>query len=286
LTILIGVLTAGFLLINDYQIQPPGRVSAAGQMAGTDAGAGSAFANTRYDMKLYLDTGKGELYGQTNLYTINTGSASLKELWFTVYPNACKEQSSTPVPANAYYDGFNPGWLKITTLAVNNRRAAVEEQGVSVRVPLAEPILPGEAIKVAMEWEVKIPRAAYRFGSNRNVYMLGNFYPALNVLDRKGWHNSYLKNFGDPFCYACADYRVEVNLPQGYELVSTGLKQDTIADDSGRETRLVEALNARDFSMAVVYDYSQVSSNSANTCLTCYAPAECSMAVSDMKLLL
>lgn len=271
LIILIGVFAAGFFVYNKNQAQSGAGVSVAGQI-NTTASIFPAPGNTNYNMKLYLDTGKGMLFGKTHLQTVNTSASSLQELWFTVYPNAFKDEVHTPAPASAYYDGFNPGWMKITAITVNDQNVTFDEQGVSILIHLPQPIPRGEELKIFIQWEAKIPRAAYRYGSNHNVYMLGNFYPVLNILDTDGWHNSYNSVFGDPFCFPCANYHMEINIPEGYELVSTGLNQDTIADDRGRETHLVEALNARDFCMVVVYDYSQITTSIQNTCLHCFAP--------------
>lgn len=272
LTILIGVFAAGFFVYNEIQSCTGPGISVAVQNNAQAENIFPAPGRTNYNMKLYLDTGNGVVYGKTHLNTVNTSQQKLEELWFTAYPNAFKDKAHTPAPSNAYFDGFNPGWMKVTAITVNEQKAWFDEQGVSLRVKLPGTITPGEEIKVFIQWEIKVPRVAYRYGSNRSVYMLGNFYPALNLLTPEGWHNSYNSVFGDPFCFPCADYHMEINIPEGYELVSTGLNQETIADDSGREIHLVEAVNARDFCMVVVYDYSQVSSGIQNTCLRCYAP--------------
>ncbi len=272
LAILIGVLAAGFFVHKESQSCTGPGISEAGR---NNIKAGSIFpapGRTSYNMKLYLDAGNRILYGKTCLKTVNTSTRELQELWFTAYPNAFKDKAHTPAPDSAYFNGFNPGWMKITAITVNDEKAVPEEQGISIKVGLPGAIKPGQAIEVYIQWEIKIPQAAYRYGSNRSIYMLGNFYPALNLLTSDGWHNSYNSVFGDPFCFPCADYHMEINIPQGYELVSTGENQDTIAVDSGREIHLVKALNARDFCMVVVYDYSKVSSGFQNTSLRCYAP--------------
>ncbi|HEX3010537.1 MAG TPA: M1 family metallopeptidase [Syntrophomonadaceae bacterium] len=270
--ILVGVLAASFFVYDGDQFHSGVKVAA----RTNDPAAQNIFpapGRTSYKMKLYLDTGEGMLYGQTNLSTVNTSIQSLHELWFTAYPNAFKDQGHTPAPASAYYGGFDPGWMKFRAITVNGHKAGFTEQGVSVRVNLPQSLNPGAKLNILIEWEAKIPRAAYRYGNNRSVYMLGNFYPALNLLDKDGWHNSVNSVFGDPFCFPCADYQVEVNIPEDYLLVSTGTRQETIADDTGRQTCLIQAPNARDFCMAVVYDYSETSISSQNTLLRCYAPS-------------
>jgi hypothetical protein len=273
LTIIIGVFAAGFFCYGE--INPGHEPAVLGYSSGSEQPE-SIFpdpSRTSYNMKLYLNPGQGMLFGQTQLDTVNTSPQALEELWFTAYPNAFKDQVHSPAPASAYYDGFNPGWMKVTALTVNGVKASWEEQGVSLLVKLPAEIKPLNTLKILIQWEIKIPRVAYRYGSKHSVYMLGNFYPALNLLAADGWHNSYNSVFGDPFCFPCADYEVEVNIPQGYELVSTGLTQEVWAEDNGREIHKVKAANARDFCMAVVYDYSQVQNSIHHTSLRCYAPS-------------
>ncbi|NLB87885.1 MAG: M1 family metallopeptidase, partial [Syntrophomonadaceae bacterium] len=132
---------------------------------------------TLYQMGLYLDINEKILYGSTVLNTENTSGRVLKELWFTAYPNAFKKANTTPAPRNAYSGGFDPGWLEFSVIKVNGKVVEYILDGVSVYVSLEEDILPDEPIMVEMEWKVKIPQVAYRFGTKNNVFMLGNFYP-------------------------------------------------------------------------------------------------------------
>lgn len=280
-TIVIGVFAAAFFLYNSL-LENQGAALPPTQEQEAASNVFPAPGKTSYNMKLYLDTGAGVLSGQTYLETVNTSGKPLEELWFTAYPNAFQDKNHTPAPASAYYAGFNPGGMQITNVTINDMKAHFAEQGVSIQVSLPEQVLPAQNIKVFLQWQAQIPRVAYRFGSNHGVYMLGNFYPALNLLAADGWHNSYNSVFGDPFCFPCADYKAEVNIPAGYELIATGLNQKTITDDSGREIHLIEALNARDFCLVVVYDYSQITTSVQSTRLHCYTPGQDHLAASKV----
>ncbi|MEN6350557.1 MAG: M1 family metallopeptidase [Syntrophomonas sp.] len=227
---------------------------------------------TSYQMGLYLDINTRTLYGSTVLTTKNTWGKALNELWFTAYPNAFRNLLQTPAPRSAYYSGFDPGWLEFQEFKVNGQEVEYFLDGVSVQVVIPSDIIPGSDFKVEMKWQAKVPKLAYRYGTKDNVYMLGNFYPILNVLDKDGWHNSYNSVFGDPFCFNCADYLVSFNLPEGYRLVSSGENTETIAEDNGRETHFIQAQNARDFCLAVLYDYSESKEEKGRTAISCYFP--------------
>jgi len=228
---------------------------------------------TLYQMGLYLDVSNNQLHGTTVIDTSNTTSRALDELWFTVYPNAFQESGQTPVPPESYYKGFDPGYLEIENIKVNGQQVEYYMDGVSMQVLLPFDILPGRDILVEMTWIARIPEAAYRFGSKDGVFMLGNFYPVLDVFDEEGWHLAYNSAFGDPFCFHCADYLVRVNIPESYDLVSTGMNIDHFAEDNGRETYIIDARKVRDFCLLVMYDYEEIETEINNTTIKCYTPA-------------
>lgn len=227
---------------------------------------------TLYQMGLYLDIETQTLYGKTVLNAVNTSGQVLNELWFTCYPNVFNSQNTTPAPSNAYYNGFDPGWLRIHSIMVNQQQVEYFEEGLSLQVLLPADVLPGETLSVEMQWEEKIPHLAYRYGCKDGTYMLGNFYPVLNLLDSDGWHNSYNCNFGDPFCFPCATYLVRINIPENRQLAFTGNIIASNTEDDGREVHLIQAENVRDFCLAVLCGYQEVKQSSGQVLVHCYAP--------------
>ncbi len=227
---------------------------------------------TRYVMDIYLDIMSNLIYGRSSICTINTTGRVMDELWLTVYPNAFCNPASTPAPAQAYYKGFNPGWLELDRVVVNGQEVEYYLEGVSMHIVMPFDIMPDKDIIIDMNWRSRIPEIAYRFGSQDGVFMLGNFYPFLNVYDQAGWHRAYNSKFGDPFCFHCADYLVQVNIPDAYELVSTGRTNQRIAEDNGRTIYFIEASKVRDFCLLVIYDYQEIISNVHNVTVKCYVP--------------
>ncbi len=275
ITMTIAILAVGYLI---YTVQPEHNDVQAlvvdEEKKEADLVAPDLFPSpekTVYQMGLYLDINNRVLYGTTTLNTENTSGRILQELWFTAYPNAFKKPNNSPAPKKAYYAGFDEGWLEFSEIKVNGKPAPYVLEGVSVQVSLTEDLLPNQPVVVEMQWIVKIPKVAYRFGSKDNVFMLGNFYPTLNVLGEE-WHNSYNSLFGDPFCFHTANYLVRLNTPEAYKVVATGTNLQKIAEDNGRQTHIIEARNVRDFSLAVLYNYEEISKDSGNTTVTVYVP--------------
>lgn len=277
ITMSIAILIVGGLI---YAVQPPDTTAVLAEEEKTlTVNEGTSKVpemfphpeKTNYQMSLYLDINKRLLHGTTLLTSENTSGKVLNELWFTTYPNAFKKQSTSPAPAKSYYAGFDEGWLDFKAIKINGEAASYIFEDVSAQVIPSNSILPNQEIEIEMQWTIKIPQAAYRFGTKDNVLMLGNFYPMLNVYS-EGWRNSYNSRFGDPFCLQAANYLVRINTPENYSLVATGKTVEKVAEDDGRQTHLIKAQDVRDFSLAILHNYTKVSEVLGNTEVTIYLP--------------
>lgn len=227
---------------------------------------------TLYRMSLYLDINDRILYGTSVLTTANTTGQVLSDLWFTIYPDAFQKASTTPAPSSAYYAGFNPAGIEFEEIKVNYQTVDYIKDGVSLQLIPDQDILPGQDIVVEMKWKAQIPRLAYRYGYQDGVYMLGNFYPILNVYDEKAWLTSYNSVFGDPFCFHSADYVVRLNIPEAYSMVSTGSVVETIAEDNGRQSITVASDNTRDFGLVIYYQHQEDQLQSNGRTISIHAP--------------
>lgn len=228
---------------------------------------------TLYRMSLYLDIDTSTLHGTTLLTTNNTSSQVLSELWFTIYADAFRQANTTPAPLSAYYAGFDPAGIEFEEIIVNHQPVDYIKEDVSLRLMPMEDILPGQDINVEMQWKAQIPRVSYRYGYKDGVFVLGGFYPVLNVHDGQGWRTSYNSAFGDPFCFNCADYVVRLNIPQAYSMVSTGSVVETITEDNGRYFITAAAENVRDFGMAVYDQYQHFTQKAPGPTVSLYVPA-------------
>jgi len=243
-----------------------------------DKGIDAAFPlpeKTSYEMKLYFDPIRRIIYGSSLIKTINNQSQALSELWLTTYPNVFKHQEQSPAPSEAYSGQFDPGWLTIKDARINQEPALIQEGGITCRLVPAAAIASGDPLTIEMTWEVKIPRVKYRFGYHQGVFMLGHFYPVLNVLDNKGWHNSDNSSFGDPFCLSSAAYLVSIDLPQEYKIISSGQIIKKVAEDNGRELNLIQAEKVRDLGLVIAGSgYQSFSRQYNQTLVNIHLPAQ------------
>ena len=202
---------------------------------------------TVYRMGLFLDVLDKVLYGTSIVTTENNLRQPLSELYFTVYPNVFAKKSSTPAPSCAYRNGFDPGYIEITGVKFQGSPIPYEVEGTRLKLCLKEPLLPAQKAGIEMTWRVKIPNLAYRFGTRDGVFMLSNFYPVLTVNKGGEWRFAGETPLGDPFCFACADYLVKLNVPCDYQVISSGCEEARETGPDGRDTVFIKAAKARDF---------------------------------------
>ncbi|MGE5544784.1 MAG: M1 family aminopeptidase, partial [Bacillota bacterium] len=65
--------------------------------------------------------------------------------------------------------------------------------------------------------------------------------------------------FGDPFYTQSADYRVRLWVPEAYQVAASGEILSIEAEDNGWQNLLINASKARDFALAVVFNYHEYS---------------------------
>jgi hypothetical protein len=101
-----------------------------------------------------------------------------------------------------------------------------------------------------MQWTLHIPPIPYRLGYQQGMFIMGNFYPFLEMYDQQGWHHAAEVKFGDPFSLSSANYTVSISLPGAYQVITGSELVNRNSDDNGTETWFYKSTKARDFAFA------------------------------------
>jgi hypothetical protein len=205
-------------------------------MLRTGSGApGSKYWQNRadYDIKASLDTTTKTLTGSLRLRYTNNSPDSLRFVWMQVEQNAFKDKSlnSLVFPAESRFGarGFEGGDVmdRFDQLVggAKGRRVALKTrtEGTVMKVDLAEPLAPGKAATFDVAWHFLIPEhGADRMGRDGALYELAQWYPRVNVYDdQRGWNTEPYLGQGE-FYLEFGDYTVDITLPAGYIVASTG----------------------------------------------------------------
>ncbi len=184
-------------------------------------------------------------YSATQIVTYtNAETVTLPEVYFRLFPNS---------PAYG-------GQLKITALRANgvDVKPQYELDNTAMRIDLAQPLKPGEAIEFELAYTAQVPTEEVEIGYNRfgwhnNVLALPGFYPLIPVYDDEGWNVEVAPAQGDTVFSDTALYRVNVTAPSDQVVVASGTCQAT----SSGATQTVQCVSGpmRDFMIAMSADY-------------------------------
>lgn len=209
---------------------PPGNIYRAGSGA-----PGPKYWQNRadYDIRATLDTGSKTLTGSLRMRYTNNSPDTLHFLWMQMEQNAFKDKSlnSFIYPQDSRFGarGFEGGDVidrfEQVLDARGTRRVAVKrrDNGTVMKVDFAEPLAPGKATTLDIAWHFLIPEhGADRMGRDGSLYELAQWYPRVNVYDDiRGWNTEPYLGQGE-FYLEYGDYTVEITVPAGYIVASTG----------------------------------------------------------------
>ncbi len=178
----------------------------------------------------------------------------VEELVLRTYANAFLTEDTSPAAIEemhegAYYNGFSPGGIAIGRLTVDGAEVPVTYRDtaktvLAVKMPTA--LEPGQKTAVVLEYTVTIPKARYRFGKIGDTVILGNVLPILAVYEDGAFRTEEYYPIGDPFVSDCANYTVQLAVPEGFSVYGTGqLEGDTLTALAVRDMALFIAKGYR-----------------------------------------
>lgn len=179
----------------------------------------------------------------------NNSSMPLEFIWFHLYPNAFKDEStpfakqmvrqkrwtfseSKPEEKGCIEADFMVNGEKLTT---EFKPDAIDE----VKVTLPKPLLPGESIEMEIPFKVKLPKVFSRIGYEESGYSITQWYPKVVVFDKYGWHPDSYLDFGE-FYGEFGTFDVTFTLPKNFVMDATGLldpnsEEQKFMDQSAKE---------------------------------------------------
>ena len=140
---------------------------------------------TVYHIDLVIGDDLVNITGQQEVLYTNREDVPLNEVYFRLFPNLAS------------------GSTTIANLTVNGDpvEPVLEQQKSAMRVPLASPLQPGDAVVLRMDFAVRVPRGEGgnygTFAYIRDVLALAHFYPMIAVYDDEGWNIEIAPAIGD-----------------------------------------------------------------------------------------
>ena len=236
--------------------------------------------NANYTIDVKLDTDRRMLVGRQTVVWRNIQEQPTDELWFHLYWNAWRNDSSTWMlqsrlggrgrdPEKIRPDDWSyievdsiravlPGGGEARELITTAYFAAPDDGNLHDRtvlvVPLAEPVGPGEEVEVEMTWRAKVPRTFARTGFRGDFYFLAHWFPKLGVFEADGWNchqyhatTEYFSDYGS--------YRVSMTVPEHWILGATGREVEQVPNGDGTVTHVYQQDDVHAFTWTVSPDF-------------------------------
>ena len=220
-----------------------------------------------YKIDVRLNAEQNLLEGNCRIFLHNNTADTLSELGLLLYPNAYSSRTTAFARQQLlngnldFYFGEEDHYGRISGLDMTVRGkpvAMVQEPDDPdlAKVRLNELLLPGDTLTLSTPFLVDIPRFSSRLGHENNSFFITQWYPKIAMYtEGEGWHMYPYLDLGEyysPF----ADYKVRIDVPEGFQCASTGLDEGAdYAGHAGRSLYEFEAIEVIDFAWFASADF-------------------------------
>nr|MDQ3047261.1 M1 family metallopeptidase [Bacteroidota bacterium] len=186
-----------------------------------------------YTINVKLDDVKHELTADESIEYINNSPSTLTFLYFHLWPNAYKDQSTALAQQQLengetffyYSKEEDRGYIDGLDFKVDGQSVKWDYVKDSIdicRINLNTPVKSGEKITITTPFHVKIPSGEIsRLGHIGQSYQITQWFPKPAVFDKHGWNYMPYLNQGE-FYSEFGSFDVSITLPKNYVLGATG----------------------------------------------------------------
>lgn len=185
-----------------------------------------------YTISVKLNDNEHSLTGFETIQYINNSPYSLNYLYFHLWPNAYKNNSTAFARQELengntefhFASADERGFIDSLDFRVNGKPIGWELNKDTIdicRLLLNESLQPGDTIIISTPFFVKIPGCFSRLGHKGQAYQITQWYPKPAVYDRYGWHPMPYLDYGE-FYSEYGSFDVSITLPRNYIVAATG----------------------------------------------------------------
>ena len=186
----------------------------------------------KYEIDITLNDSAHTLSAYERLEYTNNSPDTLKYIWFHLWPNAYKNDSTAFAKQQiksgsrrfANSDEEDRGFIDSLNFLVDGIKATWETHTDWIdvaKIMLPNHLLPGMSVIIETPFFIKLPLVFSRLGHSGKHYEITQWYPKPAVYDHKGWHPMPYLNMGE-FYSEFGTFDVKITLPKNYRLMATG----------------------------------------------------------------
>ena len=215
-----------------------------------------------YTIDVKLNVADKSIKGFEQLEYINHSPDTLTFIWFHLWPNAYKNNSTALY--NQYKEGdkaglakfkkADKGYIDSLNFKINDQQIKVEADKDNidiVKLILPQPLAPGGKINITTPFYVKFPTYFSRSGFIDDAFAVCQWYPKPAVYDRKGWHPMPYLNMGEYYS-EFGSFNVNITVPSNYIVAATGTLQTEDELQKLKASGKVNKSRTKDFDRYVV----------------------------------
>ncbi|KAB8144854.1 M1 family metallopeptidase [Chloroflexia bacterium SDU3-3] len=267
-------------------------LAASGGLPAARAQGGAAPQTASYQIEAALDPAAKLVRGSGQITYRNPSQDTLHELYIRLYLKAFRDTKTLWMRESGGQlrgDQMDPtklGDITVEKLAIAGGGDLLATSTLSdtlLRVPLPQPLGPGQELKIDAEWTSRLPRVFARTGyggRDDTFFMVGQWYPKLAVYDRgrwdtEPWHGNaeFFNEFGS--------YDVRVTVPQQYVVAGAGVPAGEQANADGTKTLRFTSADVTDWAFAASPDFLTASTRSGDVDIALYYMPEHKSAVDE-----
>ncbi len=210
-----------------------------------------------YKIDVKLNDAAHTLSANEEIQYINNSSQSLTYIYFHLWPNAYKDQSTALSKqllqlkkTDLYFSKPEErGFIDSLNFKVNGKEIKWEfdKDNIDIcKLILNDPIRSLDTIVITTPFYVKIPDAKFsRLGHTGQAYFITQWYPKPAVFDNDGWHPMPYLDQGE-FYSEFGSFDVKITLPKNYLLSATGDRIDSDDEDYFLNEKVKETMQRLD----------------------------------------
>ncbi len=191
----------------------------------------------RFAISVQLDPKTKSFTANETIVYKNNSPQALTFIWFHLYPNAYKNNSTALFRQlandNQRKDRFpshKDGFITGLNFTVNGEAATTEPYPDKNTIDIVKLILPhtlqpGDSITIATPFTVQLPSYFSRSGFSDSEFIVCQWYPKPAMFDKNGWHEMPYLDMGE-FYSEYATYDVKITVPSNYVVAATGMLQN------------------------------------------------------------
>ncbi|MEQ8629366.1 M1 family metallopeptidase [Ekhidna sp.] len=193
-----------------------------------------------YKMDVDFNVDNHQFTGTQTLKYFNNSPDTLDKVFYHLYFNAFQPGSMMDTRSRTIedpdgrvrdriskLDDSEIGYHKIQSLTQDSKDVIFKIEGTVLEVILAEPVLPGSATVLNMNFQSQVPIQIRRSGRNNAEgidYSMAQWYPKMAEYDERGWHaHPYV---GREFYAPYGEFEVNITIDKDYVIAATGILQN------------------------------------------------------------